>query len=408
MARKENPIPEGNPALLPVGARLRRARQERALTLADLAARTGYSKPYLSAVENGTSRPTAALTAAYAAALGIPSSEVAGPAGFATPRTTGAVSITTPTLDAEIDRVAAECGLPPADAALVRELLIDDARDKAATLRAALDWWREPGPVPVCCIPVAGWQWQEWPFAEIVAALDRAAAEAMRARIRELVIVLPPGKAPEVERAFRRSPFAERLQRVACVEQPAPLGLGHAILQARSVIGARPFAVLLPDNQFDRLGAAPTVLRQLVDQYAADGDHLVAVAKLKSQRREYGIARLEPGNGRRGQRGVSLLAEKPSGEHPVFRRDAAHDSGSVYAVVGRYVLSPSVMEALVQLGRELPPASRLELLDALQWLMERRHERVAAYVLPSVVQLEPDQTIFVAGTPAAPTGSRVA
>jgi UTP-glucose-1-phosphate uridylyltransferase len=254
---------------------------------------------------------------------------------------------------------------------------------------------------------VAGWQWREWPFDYIVNAIDRGAAEAMHARIRELVVVLPPEKIPEVERAFRRPPFAERLQQITCVPQAAALGLGHAILQAKPVIGPRPFAVLLPDDRFDRVGSESTVLRHLVAQ-AGNANHLIAVAKLKDNRRQYGVARLEPGNNRRGHRSVELLVEKPDAKHPVFRREQANESGIVYAVVGRYVLSPSIMASLTSMSREQEQGSRVELLDALQWLIDRERESVAAYVLPSLVQLDRDQTVFVTSSPGSSGNAQIA
>ena len=407
MGRKENPVHTSG-ATVSTGGRLRQLRRAHGLSLDELAVRLGYSKPYLSAVENGTNRPSGAIVAAYAAAFNVPLDKLTG--DDAPSLVTNGAAVVAAPLDAELARIAGDFGLAAREFATMREMLLDDARSKARSLRASLDWWREPGPVPVCCIPVAGWQWREWPFDYIVSAIDRGAAEAMQAGIRELVVVLPPEKIPEMERAFRRPTFAVRLQKVTCVPQTATLGLGHAILQARATIGPRPFAVLLPDDRFDRAGSEATVLRHLVGQ-AESAHHLIAVAKLKDTGRQYGVARLEPGGGRRGQRSVELLVEKPDARHPVFRREAANESSTVYAVVGRYVLSPSIMTALTTMSRELEPGSRVELLDALQWLIDRERESVAAYVLPSLVQLDRDQTVFVTSSPATPTaldGTRIA
>jgi dTDP-glucose pyrophosphorylase/transcriptional regulator with XRE-family HTH domain len=402
MGRKENPVRASDAAPITVGGRLRQLRHEHNLTLNELASRLGYTKPYLSAVENGTNAPSHAIVAAYAAAFRVPLESLIG-----TSEQPETVATENTALDAQIAQLARDFGLASTELETMREMVLDDARTKARALRASLDWWREPGPVPVCCIPVAGWQWREWPFDYIVSAIDRGAAEAMQAGIRELVIVLPPEKIPEMERSFRRPAFAARLQQITCVPQSATLGLGHAILQARSVIGPRPFAVLLPDDRFDRAGSEATVLRHLVAQ-AGSAHHLIAVAKLKDTGRQYGVARLEPGGGRRGQRSVALLVEKPDARHPVFRREATSETGTVYAVVGRYVLSPSIMTALTTMSREQEPGSRVELLDALQWLIDREREIVAAYVLPSLVQLDRDQTVFVTSSPASPDGIRIA
>lgn len=410
MARKENPLPAGDQTQLPIGARLRLARRARGLALGDLARQLGYTKPYLSAVENGTSRPSPAIVTAYARALGVPEESFAppAPARAVDVALSSTVAPRTASLDATVEHIGFELGLSAEESETVRRLLRDDAETRARALRASLDWWRQPGPIEICCMPVAGWQWREWPVDQIVSAIDRGAAEAMQARIRQIVVVLPPDKIPEMERIFRRSPFAERLQHFTCVGQLAPRGLGHAILQAEAAIAGRPFAVLLPDNRFDRPGAEPAVLQQLVEQYPTGIDHLVAVAKLKGQGRQYGVARLGPNGARRGQRAVELLVEKPDAQHPIFRRDEMSEAGGVYAVVGRYVLSPSIVSALSAVRKAQGASEKLELLDALQWLIEREQEAVAAYILPSLIQLERDQTLFVAGTPKISTISHIA
>ncbi len=403
MGRKENPIPEGDMASISVGARLRMLRHRHGVSLTALASQVGYSKPYLSAVENGTVHASKTVVSSYARIFGVPAEEI--------DPTDGEVALSAgvqgPQIDTIVSRIAVEFGLSNNELDLINEMLVDDARSKARALRASLDWWRESGPVQVCCIPVAGWQWREWPFDYIVNAIDRGASEAMQARIRELVVILPPEKIPEMERALRRPPFAERLQQITCVPQTAALGLGHAILQAKAAIGVRPFAVILPDDRFDRVGSEATLLHNLISQ-SSEANHLIAVAKLKDQRRQYGVARLEPGNSRRGHRSVELLVEKPDAAHPVFRKEPTNESGTVYAVVGRYVLSPSIMTALTTLSREQPAGSRVELLDALQWLIEKERENVSAYVLPSVVQLDRDQTVFVTSSPANRDGVQIA
>lgn len=403
MGRKENPVPAGDPASLSVGARLRQLRRGHGFGLGDLAARLGYSKPYLSAVENGTAKPSPTVVAAYANAFGVPVADLV----VGAPAPDDAPAARLPQLDAGIVRIADEYGLASDELDLIREMVLDGARAQARALRSSLDWWREPGPIPVCCIPVAGWQWREWPFDDIVSAIDRGAAEAMAARIRELVVVLPPEKIPEMELAFRRPPFAERLQRITCVAQTAALGLGHALLQAKAAIGPRPFAVLLPDDRIDRVGSESSVLRQLVSQVGV-ARHLIAVAKLKDAHRRYGVARLEPGGARRSHRAVELLVEKPDSAHPVFRRNQPSDAGAVYAVVGRYVFSPSLMTALTTMSRAQGPGTRVELLDALQSLIDHDRESVAAYVLPSVVQLDRDATVLVTSVPASTAKSQPA
>ncbi len=411
MGRRENPIPDGALELLPLGARMRFARHQAGMGLGALAAQLGYTKAHLSAVENGTTRPSRQLVLAYERALGLdPGTLLAAyerdaAAAVHHKPALPAVDLPTPSLDVALEAILTDLALSAAERALVRRMVIEEAHAAAQAVRASADWWREPGPVPVCCVPIAGWQWREWTRQEIVDAVDRAAAEAMRARIREVVVVLPAGESAAMAQAFHRPSFAQRLQAITPVEQGAPLGLGHAILQAAPVIRDRPFAVLLPDNQFDCHGSETTVLEQLVAQFAARRTSIIAVAKLKRRRRYYGLARLRGTDRRLNVRPVALLAEKPSADHPIYHADPGMEPDGIYAAVGRYVCSPSVLSALSYLQERRPAGAAIELTDALQWLIDHEAEEIAASILPALVQLDRDETIFVATQPAAETRS---
>jgi UTP-glucose-1-phosphate uridylyltransferase/transcriptional regulator with XRE-family HTH domain len=417
MARKENPIPAGNPDDLPLGARMRQARQGGGLTLGEVAGELGYSKAHLSAVENRTVRPSRELVLGYERVLGLTGGPLLAayeraaapvPARDRLARATRVSSNSAAdrepqpaglSLDGELARVLADAGLSVEEADLVRQMLLEDAHSKAAQVIATVDWWRTPGPVPVCCIPIAGWQWREWTRDQIVAALDRAAAEAMKARIRELVVILPPAEIATMHAAFAGASFAQRMQRLSCVPQSEALGLGHAILQARPLIGERPFAVLLPDNHFTRSGAETAVLQQLAEYYAETGCSVLAVGKLKVNRRNYGLARLRGAPNGTGTRPIELIAEKPDAGHPISVCEPPCDPGAISTVLGRYVLSPTVLTALSALDRERQKGASLELADALQWLIDRRREEIAGWELPSLVQLGHDDTVFVATYP---------
>lgn len=418
MARKENPIPAGSLDVLPLGARMRQMRQGRGLSLGDVASDLGYSKAHLSAVENRTVRPSRDLVAGYERILGVAPQtlltiyereqgvviERSKPARPILPARIPAQSWDAQSsglsLDSELARVLTDAGLAIEEADLVRQLLLDDARSKAEQVIATSDWWRTPGVVPVCCIPIAGWQWREWTREQIIRELDRAAAEAMKARIRELVVILPPGEISSMYSVFSSASFAQRMQRLSCVPQSEALGLGHAILQARPQIGERPFAVLLPDNHFDRPGTETAVLQQLAEHYAETGTSVVAVGKLKVNRRNYGLARLHGPAKERGTRPIELMAEKPDARHPISCCEPPCDPTAVSTVLGRYVLSPTVLTALSALDRERAPGAQLELADALQWLIDRRREEIFAWELPSLVQLGRDDTVFVATYPS--------
>src|SRR4051812_2619814 len=106
MGRKENPVQLGSESLK-VGSRLRQLRQAQGLGLGDLAARLGYSKPYLSAVENGTAKPAQTIVSAYAKAFGVPVDTLL-PGEWAPASPEPPVS---PQLDASVVRIAQEFGL---------------------------------------------------------------------------------------------------------------------------------------------------------------------------------------------------------------------------------------------------------------------------------------------------------
>src|SRR5215204_5168584 len=140
MGRKENPVHTSG-ATVSTGGRLRQLRRAHGLSLDELAVRLGYSKPYLSAVENGTNRPSGAIVAAYAAAFGVSLEALGGEDGPVQPANDTANAIAP--LDAELARIAGDYGLASREFATMREMLLDDARSKARSLRASLDWWRE-------------------------------------------------------------------------------------------------------------------------------------------------------------------------------------------------------------------------------------------------------------------------
>src|SRR5687768_3351482 len=106
MGRKENPVRASDAAPITVGGRLRQLRHEHNLTLNELASRLGYTKPYLSAVENGTNAPSHAIVAAYAAAFRVPLESLTG-----TSEPQEAVATENTALDAQIAQLARDFGL---------------------------------------------------------------------------------------------------------------------------------------------------------------------------------------------------------------------------------------------------------------------------------------------------------
>ncbi|MEF8701390.1 MAG: UTP--glucose-1-phosphate uridylyltransferase GalU [Candidatus Accumulibacter sp. UW20] len=146
----------------------------------------------------------------------------------------------------------------------------------------------------------------------------------------------------------------------AHVRQPEMLGLGHAILCTRHLIGKEPFAVILADDLID---ATIPVIKQMVDLYARTESSMVGVEEVPlEQTGSYGMVRVDPGS--RLHR-VTHIVEKP-------RPEAAP---SRLGVVGRYLLTPAIFDCL----DSLPPSfgGEVQLTDALQLLLAR--ESLLAY-----------------------------
>jgi UTP--glucose-1-phosphate uridylyltransferase len=150
---------------------------------------------------------------------------------------------------------------------------------------------------------------------------------------------------------------------VSCIyiRQPEQLGLGHAVLCARAVLNNEPFAVILADDLID--GPTP-VMRQMVDVFAREGRSVLGVQEVpRDQTASYGIVVAEPVGPRLAE--MKGIVEKP----------APASAPSNLAVIGRYVLTPTIFE---QLERTRPGAGgEIQLTDAIAGLLTA--ERVLAY-----------------------------
>ncbi len=114
--------------------------------------------------------------------------------------------------------------------------------------------------------------------------------------------------------------------------QQTPMGLGHAVLCARDLVGDEPFAVLLPD---ELLLAEPPCLTELVDAYGRTGGNVISLTAVPaSETSRYGIVELSAQEGRCVT--ISDMVEKP----------APADAPSRLAITGRYILQPEVFGRL--------------------------------------------------------------
>jgi UTP--glucose-1-phosphate uridylyltransferase len=179
-------------------------------------------------------------------------------------------------------------------------------------------------------------------------------------------------KAYELEEKLARAGKEEQLKlvrdvlpkgvSVIFVTQSEALGLGHAVLCAREVIGNEPFAVLLPDDLIWNRG--PGALAQMADAAQASGCSVIAVQDVpRAKTSSYGIVASESFENRQGR--ITRIVEKPSPE----------EAPSTLAVVGRYILSPAIFDLL---ATTTPGAGgEIQLTDAISRLLER--ECVDAY-----------------------------
>lgn len=208
---------------------------------------------------------------------------------------------------------------------------------------------------------------------EILTLVDRpliqyAIDEARAAGITEFIFVTSRGKsaledyfdrAPELEAALEAKHKDKLLAELAAtnmgsgaiayVRQHEPKGLGHAVWCARRLIGDEPFAVLLPDDviQSDR-----PCLAQMVEAYEGTGGNMVAAMQVAQEKTSsYGI--LDVDGEADGVMHVRGMVEKPE----------ADKAPSNMAVIGRYILTPRVLENLNNVQRGA--GNEIQLTDAI-------------------------------------------
>lgn len=144
---------------------------------------------------------------------------------------------------------------------------------------------------------------------------------------------------------------------VAYVRQKEALGLGHAVLMAKALVGDETFAVLLGDDIID---SKVPCMKQMMDIYRDKGASILAVMEVEPEAvSRYGIIEVqdEPSNGGRLFR-LRSMVEKP----------APADAPSRLAVIGRYLLNPAIFQAL----EETKPGAggEIQLTDGIRRLME--------------------------------------
>ncbi len=210
--------------------------------------------------------------------------------------------------------------------------------------------------------------------------IQYAVEEALAAGARRLVFITGASKRAiedhfdsdqELENMLRaqgKSDLLKQLRSVlpsyaSCIyiRQPAPLGLGHAVLCAQPAVGAEPFFVHLAD---DLIKSEVACLAQMARVYEAKRASVLGVeAVARRDTEKYGIVAVEGDNAVTSR--VRSIVEKPK----------PADAPSNLAVVGRYVLAPAIFEHLEKLGQGA--GGEIQLTDGIAALM--REEAVYAY-----------------------------
>ena len=210
--------------------------------------------------------------------------------------------------------------------------------------------------------------------------MQYAVEEAYAAGVREMVFVTSRHKRViedhfdltfELEDALIKAQKTELLAIVRAVKpddmecvfvrQPQALGLGHAVLCGRQVVGDHPFAVILPD---DLMIGTPPVLAQMVEQFDTLQASIIAVQEVPAEHtKRYGIVAGKAVGDRLVD--IEKIVEKP----------APDDAPSRLGVAGRYILTPRVFEEIAKQPRGV--GGEIQLTDGIAGLL--RSEKAYAY-----------------------------
>jgi UTP--glucose-1-phosphate uridylyltransferase len=200
--------------------------------------------------------------------------------------------------------------------------------------------------------------------------------EALQSGIDYVILVTSRGKsivedhfdvAYELETLLQRRDKADQLEevrrlservKVASVRQGEPLGLGHAVLVARPLVGEEPFAVVLTDDVID---AARPALRQMMDVFERVDGPVIAVERVPAEDvSSYGIVAIDDTDLGPGVHRIVDLVEKPAREK----------APSNLAIIGRYILTPDIFPALQETASDR--TGEIQLTDGMRRLLEKR------------------------------------
>ncbi|MDE1178545.1 MAG: UTP--glucose-1-phosphate uridylyltransferase GalU [Edaphobacter sp.] len=205
--------------------------------------------------------------------------------------------------------------------------------------------------------------------------------EAVAAGCTEIILISSRGKA-SMEDHFDRSPELEanlaaknktallevaksvaKLAKITVTRQSEPLGLGHAVLQAKELVGNEPFCVILPDDIVD---AKKACMKQMVEAFEATGSSIIASEVVEGAAiQNYGCLAVTPDPRDPRLLEISDMVEKPKPE----------EAPSQNAIIGRYLLTPRIFELLEKIT---PGAGgELQLTDGIKALLQ--YEKVYGF-----------------------------
>jgi UTP--glucose-1-phosphate uridylyltransferase len=206
--------------------------------------------------------------------------------------------------------------------------------------------------------------------------IQYGAEEALASGIKDIVIVTGKGKnaiedhfdvSVELETFLEKRGKLDMLTEirqisnlinVSYVRQGEPLGLGHAVLVTRTLVGDEPFAVVLSDDVID---ARPPALRQMIDVFEEMRGPVLAIEEVPRENvSSYGIIAAD--EVRPGIYRIRDMVEKPP-------RDEAPSN---LAIIGRYILTPDIFPELEQTARETDRTGEIQLTNGLRRLLKKR------------------------------------
>ena len=226
---------------------------------------------------------------------------------------------------------------------------------------------------------------------EMLALVDKpiiqyGVEEALAAGCDQIVIVTGRGKSAiedhfdvsfELESMLERrgktdllalSRQVSHMVRLSYVRQKEAMGLGHAVLMARDLVGDEPFAVILPDDVID---AKVPCLKQMMDEFEKVQSTIVATQVVEGPAiSSYGVLDGKPVEGNPKLFDVSGLVEKPK----------QADAPSKNAIIGRYILTPKIFDLLEH--TPLGAGGELQLTDGIKGLLQT--EKVYGYSFDGV------------------------